>query len=41
MFFRFVFSVAARLIKLPPVTAPGETLRKFLHDDSVISVKFY
>ena len=26
MFFRFVFSIAARLIKLPPVTAPGEIL---------------
>ena len=25
-FFRFVFSTAARLIKLPPVTAPGEIL---------------
>ena len=24
--FRFVFSTAARLIKLPPVTAPGEIL---------------
>ena len=26
MFFHFVFSIAARLIKLPPVTAPGEIL---------------
>ena len=26
MFFGFVFSIAARLIKLPPVTAPGEIL---------------
>ena len=26
MFFRFVFSIAARLIKLPPVTALGEIL---------------
>ena len=26
MFFRFVFSAAARLIKLPSVTAPGEIL---------------
>ena len=26
MSFRFVFSIAARLIKLPPVTAPGEIL---------------
>ena len=26
MFFHFVFSIAARLIKLPPVTAPGEVL---------------
>ena len=26
MFFRFVFSTAARLIKLSPVTAPGEIL---------------
>ena len=26
MFFEFVFSIAARLIKLPPVTAPGEIL---------------
>ena len=26
MFFRFVFSIVARLIKLPPVTAPGEIL---------------
>ena len=26
MFFRFVFSTAARLIKLPQVTAPGEIL---------------
>ena len=26
MFFRFVFSIAVRLIKLPPVTAPGEIL---------------
>ena len=26
MFFRFVFSIAARLIKLPPVTAPGVIL---------------
>ena len=26
MFFCFVFSIAARLIKLPPVTAPGEIL---------------
>ena len=26
MFFRFVFSIAARLIKLPTVTAPGEIL---------------
>ena len=26
MFLRFVFSIAARLIKLPPVTAPGEIL---------------
>ena len=25
-FFLFVFSIAARLIKLPPVTAPGEIL---------------
>ena len=24
--FNFVFSIAARLIKLPPVTAPGEIL---------------
>ena len=26
MFFRFVFSIAVRLIKLPPVTAPSEIL---------------
>ena len=26
MFFCFVFSTSARLIKLPPVTAPGEIL---------------
>ena len=26
MFFRFVYSTAARLIKLPPVTAPGKIL---------------
>ena len=26
MFFDFVFSIADRLIKLPPVTAPGEIL---------------
>ena len=26
MFFHFVFSTAARLIQLPPVTAPGEIL---------------
>ena len=26
MYFSFVFSIAARLIKLPPVTAPGEIL---------------
>ena len=26
MFLGFVFSIAARLIKLPPVTAPGEIL---------------
>ena len=26
MFFRFVFSIAARLIKLPPVTEHGEIL---------------
>ena len=26
LLFRFVFSIVARLIKLPPVTAPGEIL---------------
>ena len=35
MFFGFVFSIAARLIKLPPVTAPGEILpfKNKIHSD--------
>ena len=37
MFFRFVFSTAARLIKLPQVTAPGEILPFLL---ILIKIKF-